>query len=36
MKQTYVKQLKIDIKLDDGSLKEIKSVTVTIKNIIYN
>lgn len=30
------KQLEINIELDDGSLKEIKSVAFTIKNVIYN
>nr|QNO42131.1 hypothetical protein KOINGEPH_00002 [Methanosarcinales archaeon ANME-2c ERB4]QNO42392.1 hypothetical protein LFOPHFOE_00032 [Methanosarcinales archaeon ANME-2c ERB4] len=31
-----LKQLKINIELDDGSLKEIKSVAFIIKNVIYN
>ena len=31
-----LKQLEIDIELDDGSLKEIKSVAFTTKNVIYN
>ena len=31
-----LKQLKINIELDDGSLKEIKLVAFTIKNVIYN
>ena len=31
-----LKHLKIDIELDNGSLKEIKSVAFIIKNIIYN
>ena len=30
------KNLKINIELDDGSLKEIKSITFTIKNVIYD
>ena len=31
-----LKHLKINIELDDGSLKEIKSVMFIIKNVIYN
>ncbi|KAF5413975.1 MAG: hypothetical protein C5S48_10425 [Candidatus Methanogaster sp.] len=31
-----LKHLKINIELDDGSLKEIKSVAFLIKNVIYN
>ena len=31
-----LKRLEINIELDDGSLKEIKSVAFTIKNVIYN
>jgi len=30
------KLLKINIELDDGSLKEVKSMTFVIKNVIYN
>ncbi len=31
-----LKHLKINIELDDGSLKELKSVAFMIKNVIYN
>ena len=31
-----LKHLEINIELDDGSLKKIKSVAFTIKNVIYN
>ena len=31
-----LKQLKINIELDGGSLKEIKSVAFTTKNVIYD
>ncbi len=31
-----IKHLKINIELDDGSLKEIKSVASIIKNGIYS
>jgi hypothetical protein len=30
------KLLKINIELDDGSLKEVKSMAFVIKNVIYN